>query len=546
MENALSFNTYKYWFKSNFNYMVTILQLLIEKLKMFPNIGIFLIWVVLFLVLAWFAYYHYNKVKLSYFLVLLILISISTAIYFNFSFENNKNEKIVLLIVWYLGSFSLFCYKQQKVLSFFLLYCAIYLFYFYCLYNDYINISSILLSYLFYLSVFFLYHCYFTFTQRFILRSYSIVKVFLSSYSLLKLLLWVFFVLFPTLVNNLFIFFLIFNQLLLLAFLSNHTTILFFLTLLWLWFSFLSISNYFDLFPKLRQEIVKYFSRRACLHFIGNSAGSSLKAHLPAIFIAIVTTIPAIAGPINEAATNANKAGQAALDLYKIDNPDVSPKESQEIYDRAFFKDLNNNKFATMINNITKNWVCKPRLVDGNQIHYTDKYSVSEAQRKLPKLNSDNSDAKNLSDLQQQYIEYLNSLRKSIANDSEDVIKEKLMSVGLKDDDASVIDAKEKLLEKLQEDANKSINSYYQEQGVERTEEIIYNKSDQSFCSQSIDSDSNISSDQSLSDEDKATGFDVITKERAKKLVEDAATGPDVITKEKAKKLVEDAPGSIR
>jgi len=51
-----------------------------------------------------------------------------------------------------------------------------------------------------------------------------------------------------------------------------------------------------------------YFSRRACLHFIGNSAGSKLAPHLPAILLAFVTTLPAIMGPLNDAATTANKA----------------------------------------------------------------------------------------------------------------------------------------------------------------------------------------------------------------------------------------------
>jgi len=96
-----------------------------------------------------------------------------------------QDEKLVLWIVWYLGFFSLVCYKRQKEFSFFFLYFALYLLYFYCVYN--VNISSILLSYIFYLSLFFLYHWYFTFTRRFILRSYSVVKVFFSSSSFVKL-----------------------------------------------------------------------------------------------------------------------------------------------------------------------------------------------------------------------------------------------------------------------------------------------------------------------------------------------------------------------
>jgi hypothetical protein len=247
--------------------MIFMLQLLLEKLKMFPIIGILLLGGLFLLIIM----FYYGEIKLSYLLMLLFFLSTSSAIYSHFYFFSDK--EVLLLIGWYLGVFSLTSYKGQKGFSFFFLYFAFYFMYFYCVSSDNITISSTLLSYIFYLALFFSYHYYFTFTQRFILRSYSVVKVFFRSYSLIKLILWVFFILFPTLINNVFIFFLVFNPFLLLTLLAGHTIILFFLTLLYIWFSFLSISNYFKLFPKVRQEIVKYFSRRACLHFIGNSAG---------------------------------------------------------------------------------------------------------------------------------------------------------------------------------------------------------------------------------------------------------------------------------
>ena len=145
---------------------------------------------------------------------------------------------------------------------------------------------------------------------------------------------------------------------------------------------------------------MKYFSRRACLHFIGNSAGSKLSPALSTILIGLVTTLPAIAGPLNEATTIANKAGQVAVDNFKLNNPSATPQELQLVFNEAFFEELNHNPYASIIHRATNGAVCTSRLVDGNTIYYTDPSSVAKAQRELPKLNTDNFDEKNLNDLQ--------------------------------------------------------------------------------------------------------------------------------------------------
>jgi len=497
--------------------MIYMLHLLLEKLKMFPIIGILLLGGLFILIIM----FYYGEIKLSYLLMLLFFLSTSSAIYSHFYSFSDK--EVLLLIVWYLGVFSFISYKEQKGFSFFFLYFALYFMYFYCVSSDNITISSTLLSYIFYLTLFFAYHYYFTFTQRFILRSYSVVKVFFCSYSLIKLILWVFFILLPTLINNVFIFFLVFNQFLLLTLLAGHTIILFFLTLLYIWFSFLSISNYFKLFPKVRQEIVKYFSRRACLHFIGNSAGSRLSPHLPAILIAAVSTIPAIAGPLNDATTSANNAGETAITNYKVTHPSASPLELQTIFNEAFFESLNLNPYASIVHNATGGAICKPRLVDGNTILYTDPSSVAKAQRKLPKLTTDNSDERALSELYQRHVDRLNQLKDDL---DEDFIKNKLFEHGLKDDNASVADAKNQLAKKLTEAANQKLDSYYAEKGIERPEEIVYDDSDGSFSSKSSDSGSQISSEQSLDGEDRITSAALpLDKDTVENWVKDQGQG---------------------
>jgi len=241
---------------------------------------------------------------------------------------------------------------------------------------------------------------------------------------------------------------------------------------------------------------------------------------LPAIFIALATTLPAIVGPLNEATTSANKAGQVAVDNYKPNNLSATPQELQQIFNEAFFEDLNHNPYASIVHRVTDGTVCKPRLVDGNTIYYNDLSSVAQAQRELPKLTTDNSDAKNLSDLQQRYIEELNSLKDTFAQ-NKPALKEKLLRFGLKTDDAFVLDTEEKLSEKLTEAANEKLDSYYKEKGIERSEQIIYDTSDHSFCSQSSDLESQISSEQSLADENNATAFTPLDKDTINNWVKD-------------------------
>jgi len=307
--------------------MSSIVKWLFELITAFPIIGILLALGLFFLITIFF---YYDEIKLSYLLLLFFFLSTSAIIYSHFYFF--WDNEVLLLVVWYLGVFSLIFYKEHKGFSFFFLYFVFYLMFFYCISNGNITISSTFFSYIFYLAVFFSYHYYFTFTQRFLLRSYLVVKGFFPSDSsikfrdsLIKLILWVFFVLLPTLINNAFIFFLVFNQFVLLALLVGNRILLFFLALLYIWFSFLSISNYFKVFIKVRQKVLKYFSRRACLHFIGNNAGSGLQPHLPAILIGVMTMLPGIAGPLNDATKSANAAGQIALDNFKIDHPNTSP-----------------------------------------------------------------------------------------------------------------------------------------------------------------------------------------------------------------------------
>jgi hypothetical protein len=220
----------------------------------------------------------------------------------------------------------------------------------------------------------------------------------------MKLTLWVLFILLPTLINDSFIFIFVFIQLLLLSLTANHTTILFVLTLVLLWFNFLAISSYFKWFLKLRERIVKYFSRRACLHFIGNAAGSKMAKFLAANSTKIIggVTMSAftIAVPLNDASTLGYRAGEDARETYKLNHPKASPQELQKINDVAFHKSLNANPLASFFHKVSGGIICAPTPVDRNGIHYTDPYNVDQASEARIKSTTPNSGAKNFVGLQ--------------------------------------------------------------------------------------------------------------------------------------------------
>jgi hypothetical protein len=342
---------------------------------------------------------------------------------------------------------------DNKKLSFPSFYLAVYLLYFYVVITKSFT-SPILVTYILYISVFFSYHWYKTFTRRFMLRCYSVVKAFWESNSIIKLTLWVLLILIPTLINDSFIFSLVFIQLLLLSLMSHHTTILFVLILILLWFCFLGISSYFNKFPKLRERILKYFSRRACLHFIGNAMGSKIAEFFGKNYMVILGGIAtgsiSIGIPLNEASTIAYKAGEAVCEEYKLTNPNATPQDLQKINDVAFHKSLKADPLASFFHRLSGGIICAPTPVDGNGIHYTDPHSVEQDRQDRLKLTTPNSNANNFAGLQHEDSEKLNCVKDATGVDKV-VLKEKSEGFYMKPDDVPELGTKETSSESLHE-----------------------------------------------------------------------------------------------
>ena len=85
---------------------------------------------------------------------------------------------------------------------------------------------------------------------------------------------------------------------------------------LWLWLFFSFISNKFNLFFTFLKFLQKFFSRRACLHFLGNSTGSKvLKKLNGGILSPFIVSVPT---PIGLVADVDYKAAEAGLREKKI------------------------------------------------------------------------------------------------------------------------------------------------------------------------------------------------------------------------------------
>ena len=79
-------------------------------------------------------------------------------------------------------------YNKSKEFSFFLLYIALTYDYFFVMLT--INVSSISVTYVYYCLIFVFYHVYFTFSKRFVSRTYIVIRAYLRNLQYRKLMLW--------------------------------------------------------------------------------------------------------------------------------------------------------------------------------------------------------------------------------------------------------------------------------------------------------------------------------------------------------------------
>jgi hypothetical protein len=263
------------------------------------------------------------------------------------------------IICFFLAIFSL--RKNEEDLSFLFMYFSINSAYFYILFK--FNFWPILLVYTYYLLVFIVYHCYFTFTKRFFCRTLVVIKGYLTQLEFLKLSLWVLLVFLPSIFNNIFIITLWYNPLLIFAAFRGNIILLSFLLSLWLWLFFLFISNKFNLFPMLLKRITKYFSRQACLHFLGNNLGTKVPQKLGTYIIyPLVAAFPAAVGLVIDADYKAAHAGLEQKKVYIQKYPDSDLYQRHQAYVEGYNDQLNSHIVGR---NLGKWGVVGPGTIEG-------------------------------------------------------------------------------------------------------------------------------------------------------------------------------------
>ena len=183
---------------------------------------------------------------------------------------NNLSSLLAIIIIMILITFLCILFYQKKLnqFSFYFFYLGIHLLYFYLVIVSKYKFTP-LFTYMFYLCIFSTYQVYFVFTKRFILRTIIVIKGYLKDNELKKLVFWILLVFIPSLLNDLFILVCVFNPVCVLAASCGNFLLLSFLILVWLELVFLFIANKFNLCSEFLNKLLKYFSRRSCLHFFG-------------------------------------------------------------------------------------------------------------------------------------------------------------------------------------------------------------------------------------------------------------------------------------
>ena len=228
-------------------------------------------------------------------------------------------------------------YNKSKKFSFFFLYMALTYGYFFVILT--IDVFSISVTFCYYFLIFAFYHVYFTFTKRFISRTYSVIRSYLINLHYVKLMLWGVFVFIPALFGNSFCFLIIFNSLFAFSLATATFSFFFFLLLIWSWMFILISCNKYGVGTNFLLKIQNYFGRSGCLHFIGNSPGRLLceKIGMAIVCTPIFVSLPAIGGyALNQEA----KVGQSAvseMNRYKAQYPNATHDEMYRVYSDSYY-----------------------------------------------------------------------------------------------------------------------------------------------------------------------------------------------------------------
>ena len=114
--------------------------------------------------------------------------------------------------------------------------------------------------------------------------------------------------------------------------------LLLFLLILWIWMFILIFCNTFNIFNNFLLKRQDYFSRKACLHFIGNSPGKLLCEKVGAIIVCtpIVVSIPATAGYVLDKESQTGNYAINKMQDYQAKHPNSTHDQQYEVYQNSY------------------------------------------------------------------------------------------------------------------------------------------------------------------------------------------------------------------
>ena len=177
---------------------------------------------------------------------------------------------------------------------------------------------------------------------------------YLNNFEYIKLILWFVLVFIPALLGEPFIFLMVFNPLFAFSLATANFTFFFFLLVEWVWMFGLIVSNEFNVFNHFLLKIQNYFSRDACLHYIGNNPGKTLCQKIGTMIVCtpIIVSVPATAGYVFDYEA---KTGNYAIDKmheYQAKHPNSTHDQQYNVYHNRYKSHANSSLMGRTLTNV--------------------------------------------------------------------------------------------------------------------------------------------------------------------------------------------------
>jgi hypothetical protein len=212
----------------------------------------------------------------------------------------------------------------------------------------YIRISilspPVYLSLVYYFMIFLGFHIFEnTFTKRFYLRTRIILKDYYHNSQYIKIILWIWLVFIPSLIKYPLILVTVYQPLMVFFYLFGYNKLLFVFSAVLTWCFIIFVMHKYKIGFTFLERCKNYFSRRACLHYIGNVFGSAIRTAIgninpwtvgSSILIGLgVNNIPAIIDFKAQLINSGNSAAEGARKAYetscKFNSLQIDPYESE-------------------------------------------------------------------------------------------------------------------------------------------------------------------------------------------------------------------------